>query len=219
MSSGDVVAAAYTAVTRRPSPASTRPGADRCARCGTPGEAMTIAEKVVSNRFTGYHGWLNPRSTVLCDPCSWGYRHRPLRTEIHLVRRERPTLETLTDSGLAAVLSAPVPTDVAVVVPARPGRKHLFPDAVWGHVTAADAHLSWGHREVQILAAMSRLRAAGFTEQHLGAAAPPFVVLRTVRHAEVPTIFADWATLEPWRSAPPWWAVGLRASTPTRSRG
>ena len=190
MSAGDVVAAAYTVVTRLRSPASTLPGADRCARCGVPGEAMTSVGQVVSNRFTGYHGWRSPRSAVLCDPCSWGYRHWPLRTDIHLVRRDQPVLETLTDSGLAAVLSAPVPADVAVIVPARPGRKHLFPDAVWGHVTAADIHLRWGTLpEVQILAAMTRLRAAGFTEQNLRAAAPPFVVLRTVRHTEVPAVF------------------------------
>lgn len=215
MSYTDVVAAAYAAFTREQAPNPARTGADRCARCGTPGDRMTAVNQVVSNRFTGYHSWVNPRSTVLCDPCNWAYRHRPLRTDIHLVRRGRPKLEMLTDSDLAAVLAAPVPADIAVIVPTRPGRKHLLPDAAWGHVTAADGHLTWGHHEVETLAKMTRLRIAGFTETDLTSAVPPFRTLQTIPPADVPVVLDDWATLDPWRTAPPWWTVGLRASTPT----
>lgn len=216
MRSIDVVQAAHTAHLRRhpPEPGLGPARTGRCGRCGTPGDRMTAIRQVVSNRFTGYHGWVNPRSKVLCAPCTWAYQHRPLRTDIHLVRRDHPTLEQLTDDDLASVLASPIPADTAVTVPARSGRKHLLPDAVWGHITAADTHLHWGPREVETLAAMTRLRAAGFTAADLAAAAPPFKALRTVDPDDVATTLEDWAILGPWRSAAPWWTVGLRASTP-----
>lgn len=217
----DVVAAAHAAHTAGcrscleaiPAPAS--PGTGRCARCGAAGE-LTAVRQVVSNRFTGYHSWIHPDGVGLCAACSWGYRHRPLRTDPHLVSRTRCTLTALTDSDLAVLLAAPVRADAAVLIPARPGRKHLIPDAEWGHVTVADANVTWGPREVDTLAAMTRLRAAGFTATDLAAPAPPFAVLRALPPDALPAVLADWGMLDPWRSAAPWWQVGLRASIPTR---
>ena len=213
MKFGDIVATAYEATSGTSTPPAAAVDGSRCARCSSPSGRMTAVQDVVSNRFTGYHSWINPRGDGLCEPCTWGYRHRPLRTEVHLVHRDRPKLETLTDAQLAAALASPIPADIAVIVPARSGRKHVFPDAEWGHVAAADANLTWRRRDADVLAAMTRLRAAGFTEANLAAPAPPFTIVQALHPTDLPAVLADWATLDPWRSAPPWWHLGLRASS------
>ncbi|NKT56302.1 hypothetical protein GS896_27460 [Rhodococcus hoagii] len=208
---GVVAAAAYIAETgTSPAPATTV-GAG-CGRCGFAGAVMTPVRQAVSNRFTGYGAWINPRSGVLCETCVWMYRHRPLRSEIHLVRKDSLTFEQLTEARLAKALSSPLTTDVAVIVPSRMGRKHVFDEAEWGHVATEDMRMPWLARDVEILGAMTRLRAAGFGASALAAAAPPFEGLRALPGDQWAAVFADWAALTPWRAAAPWWSVGLRAS-------
>ena len=110
-----------------------------CARCGHATTAMTPVGQVISRRFTGYESWTNLAGRHLCQVCVWVYRHRPLRSEVHIVTRSPATLQAANPSLLRQVLAAPVGADTLVIVPLRPGRKHLLPDARWGFVVGLGA--------------------------------------------------------------------------------
>ncbi|MDI9941303.1 MULTISPECIES: hypothetical protein [Rhodococcus] len=78
---------------------------------------------------------------------------------------------------LLHVLSTTIRSDMAVVVPLRPGRKHLLPDARWGRITVDDTHLNWSESDTVRLAVMRRLRELGFTETMLRDEVPAYAVL------------------------------------------
>ena len=216
---GDVTSIAYAAAVGAPPAPATGNGA-RCGRCGFAGAVMTPVRKVVSKLFTAYAGWFDPRNAELCEACVWLYRHPPLRTAIHCVRRTKPSLTSLTEHALGQLLSEPLAQDVALIVPSHMGRKHVFAGATWGRIAVDDAQLAWTGRDVEMLAAMSRLRTVGFSERALLEPAPKFAVLQKLPNSAWPTIFEDWETLNQWRSAPPWWAVATRAASGVqRTRG
>ena len=209
----DVVWAAYTAAVGTPDVAGapdTR--AAGCARCGQTTAVMSPVGQVVSRRFTGYESWTNLAGSRLCEVCVWVYRHRALRTETHIVTQNPPTLRSADPTLLHQVLSTTIDPGTAVIVPLRPGRKHLLPDARWGMVTVDDAHVKWQADDAARLEVMRRLRGHWFTETMLREDTPPYAVLRRLPADEWPQVFDDWPRLTPWRRAAPWWEVGLRAT-------
>jgi hypothetical protein len=137
-----------------------------------------------------------------------------LRAFPHLVTVHPPSLRQLNSTRLGDLLAVPLRPDVAVVVPLRPGRKHLLPTAVWGRVTVDDAHLPWTAADVLRFAAMRRLRARGFGSRMLHAPAPPWAVLRRLPTADRAYALDDWRTLDLWRSRRPWFDLAVQASRP-----
>jgi hypothetical protein len=173
---------------------------------------------VVSRVFTAFDDWHNPSASGLCPACTWGYRAPGLRSRAHLVT-EAPQLRQLTHRGLQQLLAAAVPAHVALIVPLRPGRKHLVPEARWGRVTVEDTQLSWGAADATRLAVVRRLRAAGFGPRMLTDPAPSWSVLRHLPPADRADTLRDWAALDGWRRRRPWLEVALHATTVTRTRG
>lgn len=212
MVSGDVVSSAHLAAFGAASAPGVT-GGPGCGRCGSVGAVMTPVRQVVSKQFTAYSRWLDPGADTLCETCVWLYRNRSLRSDIHLVRQSGPTLDVLTERQLAQLLSVPLPHDTAVIVPSRMGRKHIFADARWGHIAVDDAQIPWTARDVGTLAAVMRLRQAGFSERHLLDPAPDYTVLRRLPSTQWQTVLEDWRTIDVWRTAPPWWTVALRSAT------
>ena len=185
-----------------------------CARCGRDDLDLITVDAVVSRVFTGFDGWRDPCGLGLCPACSWGYRAPELRTVNHLVTADPPSLKQLDVTALGDLLTTPLRADVAVVVPLRPVRKHLFPTAVWGRVTVDDAHLPWTTADTVRLAAMHRLRAAGFGSRMLAEPAPPWPMLRRLPAGQWVQTLDDWRALGPWRSRRPWFDLAVRASHP-----
>lgn len=183
-----------------------------CARCGCVDEHLTATRDVVSKVFTGYDAWRDPSGTGLCPACTWGHRTPELRTVAHLVTLTPLCLQQLEPAALAELLSVAVPADLAVVVPLRPGRKHLFPAACWGRVTVDDAQLPWTAADADRLAAMRRLRALGFGSRMLTEPAPVWAVLRQLPRHWAGQVLQDWSALDVWRSRAPWFDLAVRAS-------
>lgn len=209
---GDVAAAAWRSVVVR---GSRQVSAQCCARCaGTTGPS-SLVRQVVSRTFTAYDDWRYPAGTHLCAPCSWMYRTRSLRQYAHKVS-SRPSLTVLTSHALRMLLSRPLLGGFSVVVPLRPGRKHILPHARWGHVAVDDATLPWTASDVAALAAVIRLRRSGFGVRALAESSPPFPPLRDLSPRRWPQIFADWESLDPYRRIAPWWGLALRASIVSR---
>ncbi|WP_257226594.1 hypothetical protein [Rhodococcus opacus] len=208
----DVVWAAYAAAVRIPEHAVPVDRVAGCARCGLVTTVMTPVGQVISRRFTGLEHWTNLAGRHLCQVCVWVYRHRPLRTHAHVVTRRPGALTQGNRQLLRQVLSAPVSSDVAVIVPLRPGRKHLLPAAQWGHVTTDDSHLTWSESDAARLTVMSRLRRLGFTETMLSDEAPRYAILHRVPADQWAMVFDDWERLDAWRHADPWWQVRIHAS-------
>ncbi|MDV7246387.1 MULTISPECIES: hypothetical protein [Rhodococcus] len=208
----DVVWAAYTAAVEPVDAASPDDRMTGCARCGRTTAVMSPVGQVISRRFTGFESWTNLSGRNLCQVCVWGYRHRPLRTDVHVVTRNPATLTSATPALLHRVLSTTVDADTAVIVPLRPGRKHLIPDARWGLVTVDDTRLPWQDHDAGRLAVLHRLRGHGFTETVLREDTPAYAVLRRIPADQWPQVFDDWNRLAPWRRAQPWWEVGIRAT-------
>ena len=173
---------------------------------------MSPVGQVISRRFTGFESWTNLSGRRLCQVCVWAYRHRTLRTDAHVVTRDPATLTPATPALLGQVLSTTVGPDTAVIVPLRPGRKHLIPGARWGLVTVEDTHVSWTDDDAGRLAVLQRLRGHGFTETMLRADAPSYAVLRRIPPDQWSQAFDDWNRLAPWRHVQPWFEVGLRAT-------
>lgn len=208
----DVVWAAYSAAEGIPEHAEPADRVGGCARCGHVTAEMTPVGQVISRRFTGYESWTNLAGRHLCQVCVWVYRHRTLRTHAHVVTRCPASVTLANRDLLRRVLSTPVPADVAVIIPLRPGRKHLLPDAQWGHLTVDETHLRWSEGDAARLTVMSRLRGLGFTEVMLRDDAPSYTVLHRVPADQWAIVFDDWERLGAWRHADPWWQVGIRAS-------
>ncbi|MFC9362549.1 hypothetical protein ACFTZB_38995 [Rhodococcus sp. NPDC057014] len=208
----DVVWAAYTAAVGPVDAATPDDRTAGCARCGHTTPVMFPVGQVISRRFTGFESWTNLAARKLCQVCAWAYRDRTLRSAAHIVTRDPATLRPATPALLHQVLSTTLGADTAVIVPLRPGRKHLIPDAIWGAVTIDDTHLTWQDHDAARLVVMSRLRGHGFTETMLRNNAPTYSVLHRLPADRWPQVFDDWNLLAPWRHADPWWEVGLRAT-------
>ena len=213
----DVVRAAFAAA-GRPESADASDGPAGCARCGLAVHTSVPVTATVSRTFTGFDGWVEPRGARLCVACGWMYRLPSLRSSMHLVT-QHPDLEILSPEQLGEILTRAVPTHWAVVVPLRPGRKHVLPHAQWGRVAVDDVALRWGEHETVALAAMRRLRASGFRVRALLKPYPDATDLQGVSRSEWAAVIEDWWRLTEWRRAPLWWAVGVRATTPAAVGG
>lgn len=210
--SADVVWAAYRAANPDTPPGMLAPRGAGCARCGHETAVMTQVGRVVSKRFTAYDSWTDRGGRTLCAACTWVYTTPSLRTATHRITRSPHSLSELTPQGLHDALSAEIGADAAVVVPLAPGRKHLLPEAQWGRVTVDDLALDFTDADRGRLAAMTRLRAAGFTETALARPAPDHRTLTRTPPETWPEVLTDWDALAPWRSAAPWWHLSMRAT-------
>lgn len=211
----DVVAVAWRAVgSPKAGPAVGREGI--CARCGVTDD-LTPLRAVVSRNFTGYDDWRYPWRDGLCRACSWAYQAPLLRSLPHLVVRCPELLMPLSSSELGTALARPLAEDTAVVVPLRPGRKHVVSGAMWGHVVTDDALLSWTSGDVARLRVVDELRAAGFPASSLLQPAPPYQALQALPPHRYPEVLDWWAALQPWRDKPAWLQVACKTRPHTAS--
>ncbi len=206
----NVLTTAYTATCPRPAstPAATHHGV--CARCATSSSELSATRTVVSKTFTGFDGWADPSGPGLCPACTWAYRTPALRQVPHEVTTH-PSCRILTRARLRRLLAHPLPTTTAVVVPLRPGRKHLLATAQWGRVTTDDATLTWTCADTDRLAVMATLRAQGFGPRMLLAAAPAWPVLAKLAPHQRLLTQQQWPLLAPWRRARPWFDLAVHA--------
>lgn len=192
------------------------PGSQPCARCGCP-DGVVPVRAAVSKSFSAFDEWVSPRGGALCDVCGWGYSTAALRAVPHVVIREPATLQTQTREQVTALLGAGgLGAQMAVVVPLKPGRKHLVPDAVWGQVSVDDARLPWHHQDAELLQIVLELRELGFGTRMLTAPAPALTVLRTLPRRHWVDVLGAWEQLSRWRRGEsPWFRMVLHITTPT----
>ena len=138
----------------------------------------------------------------MCRACCWAYRTPLLRTVPHLIVRCPELLLSLSGSELHAALARPLTSGSAIVVPLRPGRKHVISGAAWGRIVTDDALLSWTDQDVACLDVVDDLRAAGFKTRSLYEPAPPHQVVRQLPAEQIPNILTRWDQLQPWRTNP-----------------
>ena len=186
----------------------------RCARCGTE-TTLTPTARAVSKSFTAFDRWCEVGGPGLCSVCAWGYATPRLRQLPHEVHREPTSLNQLTIAEAATHLAhGPIRAGVALVVPLRPGRKHLLPAAGWGRVTIDDAQLTWTHREATLLQHVLELRQSGFGSRMLREPAPSFAVLRRQPVHRWSAVLDLWERLSSWRSPNnPWLDLALHVTT------
>lgn len=204
----DVLTAAWTgAGAPGPGPAAAPGG---CARCAAEAD-LVPARTAISKVFTGYDDWASPSGAGLCPACAWGYATPALRSYIHAVTDRPPMLRRLDRAQAHRLLAAaPMRPGIALLVPLRPGRKHLLPAAVWGRVTVDDVRLPWTAADAQRLQLVARLRGQGFGTRMLREPAPPFPVLRRLPVDQWATVMNSWSELDPWRTQPaPWLELAL----------
>lgn len=205
----DVVVAAWRGAG---SPAGAGSDAGVCARCRLPAVLVATAV-VVSKNFTGYDGWAAPGRGGLCPACTWAYTEPALRAQAHVVHREGPHLIALQRPGLAeALLHGAMTAGCALVVPLRPGRKHVLTTAVWGRVATEGGAMPWRAGDAARLAVVARLRAAGFGPRMIRQVAPAYPVLSALPAGSVGAVLADWAALAPWRGGGAWLELALHAT-------
>jgi len=188
----------------------------RCARCATSAPLVPVRD-VVSKVFTGFDGWADPAGRGLCAACAWGYSTPSLRAVPHLVTREPATMRELGRAEAGALLTTgALGADSALVVPLRPGRKHILPTAAWGRVTVDDAQLPWTDHEAHLLGVVVRLRDLGFGSRMLAEPAPAFQVMTGLDPALWGEVMTVWSELAPWRvPAGPWLPLALHLTIPT----
>jgi hypothetical protein len=190
-----------------------------CARCGNSAE-LSPARAVISKTFTGFEGWVDPSGHGLCPACCWAYSTDILRLSPHLVTANPEAMSRLTKAEVGEILQrGPLERGCALVVPLRPGRKHLMPTATWGRVTVEDAHLPWAAADARRLQVVARLRTLGFGTRMLASAAPAYPALRRLPAPDWPQVLSWWAELDPWRAADsPWLALALHVTVPADSK-
>jgi hypothetical protein len=215
----DVVTTAYVAATGFPVSwvSAGVPGAPACARCGraTEGAGRRVRE-TVSRTFTGFDGWVDVAAPTMCRVCVWVYSTTALRSDLMLVTSDPPCATKLSKTRLRSVLGTAISSTSAVVVPLRPGRKHVLPHALWGRVAVDDVALPWTEYDAERLSAVVRLRRRGFSVTALARAAPAFGTLKAIPHRAWSSVFADWDRLGPWRERTVYLDLAATASTSKR---
>lgn len=212
----DVVEVAWRAHGSPSVTAATRHGL--CARCGN-ADSLTVIRQVVSRNFTAFDSWSDPAGAGLCRACTWAYRSPMLRTIPHLVVRCPEMLTALSTDQLRTELRRQLAPDVTVVVPLRPGRKHVLSDAAWGHVATDEHLLTWTAEDAHRLGIVERLLALGYRASQLLQPAPPYPQTARLTRADAVTALQAWPELAPWRARRAWMAVATRAlrADPTES--
>lgn len=189
--------------------------ADRsCGRCGRRGCATVPCRQVISRKFTAFDDWISPGGE-LCQVCAWGLSEAGLRSTT--VAIEDGLVRELDGAGLAALLSRPIDEKTAVVLPLRPGRKHLLPAARWGHVVVDDVAVRWGGAEVVLRAEMAWLRARDFSVAMIQDCSPDIGLLRRIPTHEMPDVLEALERVRRWRNSPHW-QIAVRASTSSSTR-
>lgn len=186
-----------------------------CSRCGIDAELVPV-RSAVSKAFTGFDGWSNPSGGGLCQACAWSYSTPGLRRAVHLVRRRPPGLESLTKPRARALLCrGRLDPATTVVIPLRPGRKHLLPTAEWGQVCVDDARLPWTDHHAHLLDLVGQLRELGFGSRMLTEPAPAFQVMRALPRDRWGWVLQSWNALAVWRSPDnPWLPLAVHLTTP-----
>lgn len=208
-----VLATAWTAAGRRKSTLGSKAGA--CARCGATGRVVPV-RSVLSKAFTGFEGWVDPSGRGLCGACAWGHSVGELRKVAHLVRQDPVALVAASRGEVGRILATPLGVGECLVVPLRPGRKHILPGAVWGRVCVDDAHLPWTDRQARLLGRVAWLRGLGFGSRMLAEPAPAYGVMARLDPQTWTDVLGAWAQLAEWRdSQGPWLALAVYATTPT----
>ncbi|ACZ32397.1 hypothetical protein Xcel_3398 (plasmid) [Xylanimonas cellulosilytica DSM 15894] len=212
----NVLTAAWTSTGKVSGDTTTARTRGKCARCATTADLIPVRD-VISKAFTGFDGWTDPTGRGLCAACAWGYSTPALRAVPHLVSRDPAQLRELSRTAAGEVLaSGPLDVDQALVVPLRPGRKHLLPTAGWGRVTVDDAQLPWTEREVTLLRTVTELRDLGFGSRMLTEPAPPYQVMSKLPPASWSLVLRAWDELAVWRvTAGPWMPLALHLTIPT----
>lgn len=185
-----------------------------CARCAAPG-LLTPTRSVVSPTFTGFDDWKGPAGG-LCPVCVWIYRTNSLRNLPHLVSQS-PAFMALSRTEVYVLLSqGPLRPTIALSVPLRPGRKHLFAEVQWGRVRTDHANLSWSAADAGRLTAVRELRGLGFSAHDLAAPAPAYQVLKRQPATTWSHLHQLWESLGPWRSSAHWLALALAITQENR---
>lgn len=172
------------------------------------------SRQVISRRFTAYDDWIQPGGE-LCQVCAWGLAGTGLRSSILQISLSQ--LRELDGSTLADLLGRPVDENTAVILPLRPGRKHLLPSARWGHVVVDDVAVRWGGAEVVLRAEMAWLRARGLSVSMIYDGNPDAGILRRVPTDELPDVLESLERVRHWRRSPQW-QIAVRASTSSSTR-
>lgn len=194
-------------------------GEGRCARCTDAG-GLVATRSAISKAFTAFDDWNDPSGPGICQACAWMYSTPALRRQPQEITREPSAWRVLERCEAGALLRAgPLPPDTALVVPLRPGRKHLLPRAAWGRVCVDDAQLVWHRHQAELLRLVFRLRGSGFGTRMLTEPAPPFQTLRALPPDRWSRVLDDWQELAVWRTADnPWMSLALHITTPTKER-
>lgn len=191
------------------------PAATRCARCGARAGVVPTGA-AVSKTFTGFDDWAIPGGRRLCECCAWGYSTPALRAGPYLVTRDPAGIRGLTRRQVGQLLAdGALAEDRCVVVPLRPGRKHLLPAAVWGRVCVDDAHLAWTAVHAELLRLIYRLRSLGCGSRMLAEPAPSFRVLSSLPANQYAAMLRDWERLSCWREPDnPWLSLAVHITLP-----
>jgi len=209
----DVVQVAWAAV-GCPRPVSAVSPAGICARCGRLDIALSPVRRVLSRNFSGFDDWTCPGLDGLCRPCSWAYQTPMLRLVPHLVVRRPELLTPLNRSELAALLTRPMASDEALVVPLRPGRQHVVAGATWGGIATDHLVLTWTAEDVARLGSVQDLRGLGCTLAALLQPAPPYHVVVRAGAARWQEVMNRWDELEPWRARQAWMQLAFKTAVP-----
>lgn len=210
-----VSAAAWRARSPLPTTAPAFTGA--CGCCGTIGD-LWPARDAISRNFTAYDQWTHPAHPWLCAACTWTFTDPDLRTIPHLIV-DPDQLQPLTTTDAFQLLAAgPLGLHQAVVVPLRPGRRHLMPIARWAHVCTDTGCLPWTPADAHLLTTYAWLRRLGFSPAELAQSAPAYPTLRRRPAAERGHILTTWQQLNPWRCPDSLWLPLASRITKEESR-
>lgn len=171
----------------------------RCAMCAAPADIP--AGDVVSANFTDADLWRcrdDSPAPLLCCRCAGRYRDTDLRRYPHTVTADEHVRMSLPETTV--LLSAPLPADVAVVVPVG-GRKHLWHHCRGGHVTSDQVPAyRWDEQCAARLGAVAELRALGFGESAIAETAPRWAVMGRLSPDEQTEALRLWPLLDEWRT-------------------
>ena len=172
---------------------------DHCSRC-THRSPLNPAADVVSRTFTGFDSWANPVGGGPCPTCSWLASTPELRLQPHRATQQPATLTACSPAQLFLELVAgALDARVAVAVPLRPGRKHVFAGLIWGTIRTDDMNLAWTDADAALLRDLAELRTAGFGPRMLLEPAPPYQVLHRHPSSAWARLLQLWRSLDVWR--------------------